>query len=159
MAGLLTPILEEVQTALRATLNTEKDSLDNTLDDVLSAAIRIQYPGGIMEDDVVVNIFPWGETSPNQESNITDNVPWGVVTEVLVNGDNSEDLIKAADVYTSAMMKSVIKHGADWTLSGVADLLQLVAINPERFDGRQKGEVLTGNWLQWVFDVEYNLTD
>ena len=158
MAGLLSPILDEIQTALRATLNTEKDALDSTLDDVLSTAIRIQYPGGIMEDDVVVNIFPWGETSPNQESNITDNIPWGVVTEILVNGDNSEDLIKAADVYTSAMMKSIVKHGADWTLNGTADRLVIGLINPEQFDGRQEGEIATGNFIQWEFDREYNLT-
>jgi len=75
MAGLLTPILAEIQTALRATMNTEKDVLDSTLDDIVSAAIRIQYSGGIIEDDIWVNIFPWGETSPNQESNITDNIP------------------------------------------------------------------------------------
>ncbi len=158
MAGLLTPILEEVQTALRATMNTEKDTLDSTLDDILSGAIRIQYPGGVIEDDIWVNIFPWGETVPNQESNITDNIPWGVVTEVLVNGDNSETLIKAADVYTSAMMKSIIKHGADWTLNGACDLLRVVLINPEEFDGQQDGEIATGNFIQWIFDREYNLT-
>ena len=124
----------------------------------MSAAIRIQYPGGVIEDDVWVNIFPWGETSPNQESNITDNVPWGVVTEVLVNGDNSEDLIKAADVYTSAMMKSIIKHGDYWSLGGESDLVRLISINPEKFDGRQEGEIQTGTWLQWVFDTEENLT-
>ena len=158
MAGLLTPILEEVQTALRATMNTEKDSLDSTLDDIISAAIRIQYPGGIMEDDVWVNIFPWGETSPNQESNKTDNIPWGVVTEVLINGDNSEALIKAADVYASAMLKSIIKHGDDWSLNGTADTVQVVLINPETFDGRQKGEIAAGTFIQWVFDREYDLT-
>ncbi len=157
MAGLLTPILAEIQTALRATMNTEKDVLDSTLADVVSGAIRIQYSGGIMQDSVWVNIFPWGETSPNQESNITDDIPWGVVTEVLTNGDNSEALIKAVDVYTSAMMKSIIKHGDDWHLNGVADVF-LLSINPEKFDGRQEGEILTGTWLQWLFRKEYNLT-
>jgi len=158
MAGLLTPILAEVQTALRATLNTEKDVLDSTLADVTSAAIRIQYSGGIIEDSVWVNIFPWGETSPNQESNRTDNIPWGVVTEVLVNGDNSEDLIKAADVYTSAMMKSIIKHGDDWSLNGTADMVEIVLINPETFDGRQDGEIIAGNFIQWQFEKEFDLT-
>ncbi len=156
--GLLTPILEEVQTALRATLNTEKDALDSTLDDVTSAAIRIQYSGGIMEDDVWVNIFPWGETNPNQESNATANIPWGVVTEVLVNGDNSEDLIKAVDVYASAIMKSLVKHGDDWSLNAAVDLVTIVSINPEKFDGRQEGEILGGTFIQWIFDKEETLT-
>lgn len=158
MAGLLTPILAEVQTALRATLNTEKDVLDSTLADVTSTAIRIQYPGGIMEDDIWVNIFPWGETSPNQESNRTDNIPWGVVTEVQINGDNSEDLIKAVDVYTSAMMKSIIKHGDDWSLNGTADMVEIVLINPEMFDGGQDGEIRAGTFIQWQFEKEYDLT-
>jgi len=158
MAGLLTPILAEVQTALRATLNTEKDVLDSTLDDIASAAIRIQYPGGIIEDSVWVNIFPWGETAPNQESNRTDDFPWGVVTEVLVNGDNSEDLIKAADVYTSAMMKSIIKHGDDWSLNGTCDLVEIVLVNPETFDGRQDAEIIAGNFIQWQFRKENDLT-
>ena len=158
MAGLLTPILEEVQTALRATLNTEKDALDSTLADVASAAIRIQYSGGIIEDSVWVNIFPWGETVPNQESNRTDNLPWGVVTEVLVNGDNSEDIIKAADVYTSAMMKSIIKHGDDWSLNGTCDKVEIVLINPETFDGHQDSEIIAGNFIQWIFDKEETLT-
>jgi len=158
MAGLLTPILNEVQTALRATLNTEKDVLDSTLADVASAAIRIRYPGGIVQDPVWVNIFPWGETVPNQESNRTDRIPWGVVTEVLVNGDNSEDIIKAADVYTSAMMKSIIKDGDDWSLGGTADMVEIVLINPEMFDGQQKGEIRAGNFIQWIFEREYDLT-
>ena len=158
MAGLLTPILEEVQTALRATLNTEKDVLDSTLADVASAAIRIRYPGGIVQDSVWVNIFPWGETVPNQESNRTDELPWGVVTEVLVNGDNSEDIIKAADVYTSAMMKSIIKHGDDWSLNGTADMVEIVLINPEMFDGQQKGEIRAGSFIQWIFEKEEDLT-
>ena len=158
MAGLLTPILEEVQTALRATLNTEKDVLDSTQADVASAAIRIQYSGGIIEDSVWVNIFPWGETVPNQESNRTDNLSWGVVTEVLVNGDNSEGIIKAADVYTSAMMKSIIKHGDDWSLNGTADMVEIVLINPETLVGRQEGEITAGNFIQWIFEKEYDLT-
>jgi len=154
----LTPILNEVQTALRATLNTEKDVLDSSLADVTSASIRIRYPGGIIQDAIWVNIFPWGETVPNQESNITDRIPWGVVTEILVNGDNSEALIKAADVYSSAMMKSIIKTGDDWSLNGTADMVEIVLINPEMFEGRQKGQIQAGTFIQWIFEKEYTLT-
>jgi len=158
MAGLLTPILAEIQTALRATMNTEKDVLDSSLEDIVSASIRIQYSGGIIEDDIWVNIFPWGETSPNQESNRTDNIPWGVVTEVQINGDNSEALIKAVDVYTSAMMKSIIKRGDDWSLGGTADKVEIVLINPEMFEGGQDGEIRAGTFIQWIFEREYDLT-
>ena len=59
MAGLLTPILEEIQTALRATMNTEKNVFDSSLANVLSASIKIELPHLFPEQYPWVNIFPF----------------------------------------------------------------------------------------------------
>ncbi len=158
MAGLLTPILNEIQIALRATLNTEKDVFDSTLADVRSDAIRIELPNLFAEEYPWVNIFPFNEFIPNQQSNITDNIPWGVAVTVEITGDNSEQLLKDIDVYTSAVLKSIIKHGADWTLNGKCDQLTLNTITPNAFVNEPEGGVVVGNFLQFTFDVEYNLT-
>jgi len=158
MAGLLTPILNEIQTALRATLNTEKDVLDNTLADVRSAAIRIEFPNMFQEEAPWVNVFPFSEFNPDQESNITDDIPWGVVTSVVIDGENTEDLIKDVDVYTSAMLKSIIKHGTDpWKLNGEADVF-LNSISPDAFFPDETTALVIGNFIQWTFRREYNLT-
>lgn len=158
MAGLLTPILNEIQTALRATLNTEKDVLDSTLADVRSAAIRIEFPNMFQEEAPWVNIFPFSEFSPDQESNITDDIPWGVVTSVIIDGDNTESLIKDVDVYTSAILKSIIKHGGDWTLNGVCDQVIVNSISPDAFFPDETSGIVIGNFIQWTFRREYNLT-
>ena len=159
MAGLLTPVLLEIQTALRATLNTEKNVLDSSLADVRSDAIRVEFATSTFAEEYPwVTIFPFSEFNPNQESNITDEIPWGIVTNIDIAGENSEDLIKAVDVYTTAMMKSIIKHGADWTLNGVCDQIMLNSISPDAFEGEEDGSIVIGNFVQWTFRVEYNLT-
>ena len=158
MAGLFTPILNEIQTALRADLNTEKDVFDSTLDDVASGAIRIEYPQMFAEQYPWVNIFPFSEFNPDQQSNITDEIPWGVITAVEIAGENTEDLIKDIDVYTSAIIKAVIKHGGDWTLNGVCDNIILNGITPDAFEGEEQGSIVAGNFIQWTFLKEYNLT-
>jgi len=158
MPGLLTPILNEIQTALQATLNTEKDVLDNTLADIRSAAIRIEFPNMFQEEAPWVNIFPFGEFTPDEESNITNDIPWSVITSIVIDGDNTESLIKNVDVYTSAMLKSIIKHGADWTLNGTCDLVIPNSISPDAFFPDETGAIVIGNFIQWTFRKEYNLT-
>lgn len=161
MAGLLTPTLLEIQTALRATLNTEKDALDSSLADVASESIRIEHPRLFREQYPWVNIFPFGESEIGEESedsNKTNTIFWNIITHIEISGENTEDLLKDIDAYAWGMAKSIIKHGADWTLNGICDRLVLERITHDAFEGEEEGSIVIGNFLIWTFDKEYTLT-
>ena len=157
--ALLKPILEEIQTIFRATLNTEKDTIDSTLSDVASNNIRIEDVFTKPESYPWLKIFP-GNISPvdSETEGVTMTVDWFVVTSIFIQGNNSQDLIKNLDIYLSSMVYSLVKgQTSDWDIDGTADVLKLVEFSHEDFQGAKEGEIVRAGYLTWAIDKEYNI--
>ncbi len=162
MAGYVRPILQKFQTLLQANLNAEKNLLDGTVPDVASASIRVNMPQSYPDDSQVVDIFEFGDSLiESEEMNAKILIPWQIATRIYAVGESEPDVHNRVDVYTTAMIKAIIKNG-DWNLGGalVSGILRILSIggNMGRIEDEEGVLYAKSKTILWEAEDEYDPT-
>lgn len=161
--GFITPILEEFQTIFRATLNTEKDLIDSTLDDVATEAIVIEDFENWAEICPMVQIWVVPSEHPLQaEDTGANNINplWDIITTCIVQADNDETLINNLDTYLTAILHSAAKGQTNaWGLDGEADFLIPQSMSfTDVFSIKDTNKITQKGGITWTVDKEYTIT-
>lgn len=156
MAGFVLPILQKFQTLLRANLNAEKDLLDSTVRDIASASIRVNTPLTMPDDDLVLDIFEFGDSAvESEEMNAKVLIPWQVAGRIYAVGEDETDVNNMVDVYTTAMMKAVVKNGS-WNLGGTltSGIMRILTVGSNIGRRDDEGVVLYAKTKTVLFEAE-----
>ena len=156
MAGLVKPILQQIQTDLVNNLNAEVDLLDATMPDIDTDLILVFAFNDIPPDYPIIDIYPFGDSVvQSEETNVITIIPWQIATRVAVIGDTEAEASEILDNYLTAMSKTIIKQG--WGLSGEADIIRLLSwrYTDEFADDTT---IYKEGLLLWEVEKEYDLS-
>ena len=161
--GFINPILEMFQTIFRATLNTEKDLIDNTLGDVASQAIVIEDFQNWTELCPMIQIWVVPSENPIQAQDTEANninPLWNIITTCIVQADTDATLIKNLDIYLTAMLYSAVKGQSNaWGLDGEADfLIPESMFFTDTFSIEETNKITQKGGITWIVDKEYTVT-
>lgn len=156
MAGLVKPILQQIQTDLVNNLNAEVDLLDATMPDIDTDLIFIFAFNDMPSGFPVVDIYPFGDAVvQSEETNVITTIPWQIATRVAVIGDTEAEASEILDNYLTAMSKTIIKQG--WGLSGEADIIRLLSWSYTA-DSADDTTIYKEGLLLWEVEKEYDLS-
>jgi len=156
MAGLLQPILQQMQTYFVNNLNAEIDLLDATMPDIDTDMIFVFAFNDMPPSFPIIDIYPFGDSIvQSEETNVITTVPWQVATRVAVIGDTEFDASQILDNYLTAMSKTIIKQG--WGLGGQADIIRLLSWSYTA-DGADDTTFYKEGLLLWEVEKEYDLS-
>lgn len=129
MASYLKPIIDQVKTTFVASLNTKKDLIDSTVEDVQDDFILPFIQSSMPPGFPLIEIFPFGGSPvDSEEMNVLATFNFIVATRITVTGGTELAAMELLDIYMTAMTQSLISGvSASWHLDGVADVIRLIS--------------------------------
>jgi len=161
--GFLLPILEEVQTILRSTLNTELDLIDSNLTDISDDWILIENYELFPEFTPMIQIWPVPEEHIVSSGDFGgDLIAPKFRFTTIVTVEHKDDLTRltALDKYITAIGHSVVKgtSGEPWTLNGECEVLTWDSIPYGNvFTNREESALMQSGGIIWTAEKEFNI--
>lgn len=160
MASYLKPIIDQVKTTFVASLNTKKDLIDSTVEDVQDDFILPFIQSSVPPGFPLIEIFPFGGSPvESEEMNKLALFNFVVATRITTAGGTELAAMELLDVYMTAMTQSLISGvSASWHLDGVADVIRLISWDFPA-EGEDSNTIYKQGLLLWEMERQLDPTN